>query len=389
MVHAFDTLRLEDLQARHCAKWQKYGPEVIPLWVADMDFPTALPIVKAVQARAASGNLGYPSHTGEPGLVATIRGRMEKRMSWRFEEGDVWLTGGIIQGLYLAALACASEGEEVIVQSPIYPPFLAAIADTGRVPRYNGLRWNGAAYDIDLEGLEALVSPATRLLMLCNPHNPTGRVFSRDELEGLADFALRHRLWVVSDELHCDLVYEGRRHIPFASLSAEVAQRTVTLLGPTKTFNIAGLKVGVVVSQNPGLLARFKRLGQGLVTPPNVLAQSAALAAYREGGEWLEDSLAYLTGNRAFLGEFLRERLPQIGYAEPEGTYLAWLDLRGLGLAEDLYPFLLLEAKVGLNEGPQYGPGGEGFARLNFATSRAILQEALVRLEGAWRARRG
>jgi cystathionine beta-lyase len=389
MSHSFDRLSLTDLRARQCAKWQQYDEGVIPLWVADMDFPTAEAIVTAITERAGSGNLGYPLHSGEPELAKTIGERLLARYGWQVEEGDIWLINGIIQGLYLSSLACASAGEEVIMQSPIYPPFIAAVKDTGRLPLYNQLLWNSQEYEIDFEGLEALVTPATRLLMVCNPHNPSGRVFHRDELERLADFVLRHRLWVVSDELHSDLVYGGQRHIPLASLNDEIAKRTVTLLGPTKTFNIAGLKVGVAISQNHQLLQRFKRLGQGLVTPPNVLAQAATLAAYRHGGDWLADTMRYLDSNRKLVGDFLKERLPQVKAAEPQGTYLAWLDFRDWQLGDDLYPFLLHDAKVGLNDGPQYGPGGEGFSRLNFATPRAVLEEALERIARAWLARQG
>jgi len=380
----FDALSLEALRTRACMKWQHYGPDVIPLWVADMDFPTAEPVMEALVARARSGNLGYPlgygEGAGEPGLRAALVDWLEARHGWRVPEEAVWPLSGIIPGLYLAAKVCASEGEEVILQSPLYPPFMSAVNDTGRVPRYNPLEWGGAGWHMDFDHLESLVTPATRLLVLCNPHNPTGRVFRRDELERLAEFALRHRLWVLSDELHSDLVYEGHRHIPFASLSNEVAQRTVTLLGPTKTFNIAGLKIGFVVSQNGALKRRFQEAAVGLVSPPNVMAQSAARAAYEHGEAWLTALLRYLQGNRDLVTRFVREHLPGSAYAPPEGTYLAWLDLRGLGLGEGLYS-RLLECKVGLNEGTHNGPGGEGFARLNFATSRPILEEALARLE--------
>ena len=386
-THEADTLETSSLENKACLKWQHHPAGVLPLWVADMDFPTAKPIQEALEAYAKSNNLGYPSWDGLPGLKESVQERLRTRHGWEVEPSHIYPLNGIVTGLFLGSLALASEGEEVIIQTPSYPPFMMAVEETGRVPLYNPLVQGTNGWEIDFDGLEALVTPATRLLMLCNPHNPTGRVFRRDELERLADFALRHRLWVVSDELHSDLVYGGEKHIPIASLSPEIAERTITLFGPTKTFNIAGLKIGFAVSQNERLLERFKARAHGLVGAPNVMAQAATMAAYGRGKAWLEGALTYLDGNRHFIKEFLGEHLPEVGYTQPEGTYLAWLDFRAWELDDDLYPFLLEEAKVGLNDGPAYGTGGEGFARLNFATSRGIVEEALTRIRDARRAR--
>ncbi len=378
--HPFDELTLEGLRARNCMKWTYYDPDVLPLWVADMDFPPPAAVAEALTERARSGNLGYPAGyaTGEPGLREALQAWLAERHHWQVDLDDLWPVHGIIPGLYLGAMACASAGEGVLLQTPLYPPFMSAVKDTGRTAQYSPLVWSGTRWEMDLEGLEAAITPETRLLMICNPHNPTGRVFERAELEALADIVLRHRLWVVSDELHSDLVFDGL-HIPFASLSDEIAQRTVTLLGPTKTFNIAGLKIGFIVTQNAALRERLKRAGAGLVTPPNVMAQAAARAVYTEGGPWLEGTLSYLKGNRDRVGDFMRMYLADARYAAPEGTYLAWLELNGLDLGDDLYS-TLLGCGVGLNEGPPYGPGGEGFARLNFATTGGVVTEALERL---------
>lgn len=380
MTHPFDSLSEDDLRQKACVKWQQYPADVLPLWVADMDFPIADTIKTALSEHLAGNNFGYPPRGGLPGLKESLVRRLATRQGWQVETADIHLLGGIIPGLYLAALACASEGEEVIVQSPIYPPFMMAINDTRRVVRYNPLRFDGSQWEIDFEGLEELVTPATRLLMFCNPHNPSGRVFRREELERLAEFVLEHRLWVVSDELHSDLTYPGQQHIPFASLSDEVAQRTITLCGPTKTFNIAGLKIGFLIAQNPQLLERVKSIAGHLVSGPNVMAQAAAMAAYETSDDWLEQTINYLDGNRHFVSDFVEQELPQVRFAEPEGTYLAWLDFSGVTLDKDLNSFLLEDCKVGLNDGPAYGPGGEGFTRLNFATSRSILKEALMRI---------
>lgn len=385
-MHPFDALTLQDLRVRPCMKWQHYpqlhpDKDVLPLWVADMDFPTAAPITAALSARAESGNLGYPAGYpgGEPGLREALSAWLAARHGWEVAEEHIQPLHGVIPGLYLGVLACASAGEGVVLQPPLYPPFISAVSDTGRTAQYNPLLWTGTRWELDVAGLDALITPQTRLLIFCNPHNPTGRVFSRAELEALAAVVLRHRLWVISDELHSDLVYPGQTHIPFASLGDEVAARTVTLLGPTKSFNIAGLKVGFMITQNAELLERLKRVGAGLVTPPNVMAQAAAKAAYTEGEPWLADALAYLQKNRDLVTRFAQTHLPGSAYAAPEGTYLAWLDLRGLKLEGSLYD-RLLACGVGLSEGTLNGPGGEGFARLNFATSTAILEEALSRL---------
>ena len=272
------------------------------------------------------------------------------------------------------------------MQSPIYGPFRMAVEETGRKPVYNPFVHDGAHWRIDFGALEASVTPATRLFMLCNPQNPTGRVFTRDELERLAEFVLKHRLWVVSDELHSDLVYAGHEHIPFASLSDDIAQRTITLFGPTKTFNIAGLKIGFLVSQNEALLKRVQSLAHGLVGAPNVVAQAATIAAYNEGDAWLKETLSYLQANRDFVADFVKRELPGVEHTSPEGTYLAWLDFRSLGL-ENPEAYLLEQAKVALNDGSWFGPGGEGFVRLNFATSRHIVQAALERIRDAVRRR--
>ncbi len=378
---SFD-VTLEAMRAKNCRKWTYFDGDVLPLWVADMDFSPADVITQALAERARSGNLGYPTGytTGEPGLREALSAWLHERHGWGVDEGDIMPVHGIVPGLYLGALACASAGEGVLLQTPIYPPFIAAVNDSGRALQYSPLVWSGSRWEMDLDGLEAAITPETRLLMICNPHNPTGRVFERGELGALAEVVLRHRLWVVSDELHSDLVYPGQQHIPFASLGDEIAERTVTLLGPTKTFNIAGLKIGFVIAQNAALRERLERVGAGLVTPPNVMAQTAARVAYTEGSAWLSGTLEYLQRNRDRVTTFAEAYLPEGRYSAPEGTYLAWLELSGLKLGDAVYE-KLLACGVGLNEGPPYGPGGEGFARLNFATSAAIVDEALERLK--------
>ncbi len=389
MTHPFDSLKLETLQDKRNAKWQQYPKGVIPLWVADMDFPISDKIKMALKDYLDSDNLGYPERLGVPGLKEAVQQRLATRYNWKLECDHIHHMAGIIPGMYLASLACASEGDEVILQTPLYPPFAMATKDTRRVSVSNPLVWNGSSWEIDFDHLETIVTPATRLLMLCNPHNPTGRVFTRKEVERLADFALRHRLWVLSDELHADLTF-GHQHTPIASISEEIAQRTITLYGPTKAFNLAGLHIGFMISQNKKLLARAQAMTGYMLGFPNTMSQVATVAAYTQAEDWLDDTRNYLQANRDFVHDFIEKEIPDVKTARPEGTYMSWLDFRSLGLeankvGDPLYKFLSDTAKVGLNDGPHYGQGGEGFTRINFATSRGILEEALVRIRDAVR----
>lgn len=382
MNHPFDALTAERLRQKACLKWTRYPEEVLPLWVADMDFPIAPAITAAIAEHLTSDNFGYPPEAGLPGLAEALIARLAARYRWQLASEQLLPLSGIVPGLFLGVEALSSVGEEVLLPTPIYGPFLMAVKRSQRRPVHVPLVCNAGRWELDMAALERAVSPATRLLMLCNPHNPVGRVWTREELAQLAEFVLRHRLWVISDELHCELLYRGQRHIPFATLAPEVAARTLTLVGPTKAFNIAGLKIGFAIAENPALMARLKQLAQGRLSAPNVLAQVAARAAYTAGDSWLADTLGYLEGNREALAAFVRQRLPRLRFSPPEGTYLAWLDFRDYGIAE-VESFALREAKVALNDGAWFGPGGEGFGRLNFATSRALVLEALARLEGA------
>ena len=255
---AFDAPTEASMRAKPAGKWLRYDPDVLPVWVADMDFPPAETIRRALHAHLDHGSYGYPPFGGTPGLIDALTDRLATRFDWHVAHEAVHPLAGIIPGLFLGTLATTGPGEQVVVQPPIYPPFFAAIRQSQRAALENPLVDDGDRYVMDLDQLRSAITPATRALMFCNPHNPTGRVFARAELEGLAEVVLEHRLWVISDELHADLVFDGR-HVPFASLSPEVAQRTITTYGPTKAFNLAGFKVGFLIAENPALLAR----GQG------------------------------------------------------------------------------------------------------------------------------
>lgn len=386
MAHPYDQLTEERLRKLHGAKWNYYPQDVLPLWVADMDFPVAEPIRQAIRDYADQDDFGYPMPSGIPGLLDAVGSHFESRHGVSFEPDQIFPASGIIPALYLATTALSGPGDEVIIQPPVYPPFAMAVQNTGRKVVDNPMKFTGGRWEMDLEQLESAISPATRLLIFCNPQNPTGRVFTRTELEALGEIVVRHNLWVVSDELHADLVLDGR-HIPLADISPELAQRTITLFGPTKTFNIAGLKVGFAMSHNEDLLARFKAQAAGVLTPPNVLAQAAARAAFTDCEAWLADTVDYLRANRQLLGELVAAELPGVHFTENEGTYLAWLDFRDVVSPEELENFLLKEARVSLNDGATYGEGGAGFARINLATSSGILREAVQRISAALESR--
>lgn len=377
--HPYDAITVEERRSRPLVKWRHFDPDVLPLWVADMDFPIAEPIRAALRAYADDDVSGYPVWDGLPGVREALVDRLADRYGWHVDLESVLILPGIVNGLWGATAAFASRGDGVLATTPIYPPFRMVTERQGRVFQSADLRETPDGFRLDEEALDAAITPSTRLMMLCNPHNPTGRVLDRGELEALAQRALDHRLFVVTDELHADLNY-GAEHVPFASLSPEIARRTVTLYGPTKAFNIAGIKTGFAVVEDPEVRERF-RDAMGLQMGAPAPSQLAAAAALRDSDAWLDDTLAYLRANRDRVVRTVRERLPGVKVHEPEATYLAWLDFRDTPLADDPAALLVERARLGLNDGLGYGEAGRGFARLNFATSRAIVDDALSRIE--------
>lgn len=375
---------LEDLRRRRGGKWTSFGPDVLPAWVADMDFPIAEPIKAAVRAVLDRDDGGYPGEASLRALGTVFAERMHARFGWEPDGPRTQPVGDLIQAMLASVATFAAPGEGVVIQTPIYPPFLQIVDMLGRRLVDNPLVPGPDRYEMDLDGLREAIDSDTRLLLFCNPHNPTGRVFERRELDGLAALVLEHDLIVVSDEVHADLAYEGARHIPFASLGPEIASRTITLTAATKAFNIAGLKCAVIHFGSKALKQRqTATFHPRLLGQPNVFGIEATLAAWREGDAWLAAVVAQLDANRRRLAGFLGERLPGVGFRLPEASYLAWLDCAPLGLAPRPYEFFLEKAGVALNDGREFSSRSDAFVRLNFATAPAVLDAILERLGAA------
>jgi cysteine-S-conjugate beta-lyase len=383
MTAPFDFDRVHDRRPTDSNKWRKFAPDVLPMWVADMDFPSPPAVVAALQARVAHGFFGYL--TESPELPAVVAERVAKRYGWRVDPEAVVLVPGVNVANNFACGALAQPGEGLLLQTPAYPPILRATSNLGRVQERHVLdRDASGRYVVDLDAFAAAITPRTKAFVLCNPHNPLGRVYTRTELEGMAAVCLRRGLFIVADEIHCDLLLDGRQHVPMASLAPEIEARTITFMAPSKTFNLPGLKCAVAIVPNRTLRERLTQAMGDLMSKPNILGHTAAVAAYREGDEWLEALLRYLAANRDVLVDFVRTRLPGVTLAPAEGTYLGWLDCRGARLPDgDPYTFFLERARVALNDGKLFGPGGEGFVRLNFGCPRALLNEGLERMRRA------
>jgi cystathionine beta-lyase len=387
MTTAEPQLHLDEtaIRARRGNKWAKHGEGVLPAWVADMDFDVPAAVRDAVTWSAERSAFGYERPADYADLFQACSDWMGARHGWAPDPATYGALTDLVQGLFLAIHALSEPGDGVIVQGPIYPPFRTCIEGLGRRIVDNPLHDVCGAATLDLAGLRALAAqPRNRLLILCNPHNPSGRVLRRDELAAIADIALEHDLTVVADEIWMDVTYPGHRHVPLATLGDAIAARTVTLTGASKSFNLGGLRCAVAIFGSPALRQRFEVLPPRLRGVPNVLALRATTAAWREGGPWFEAVRRQLDANRQRLAVLVAERLPGVRHRSPEGTYLAWLDFGALGLDRPAAAFLLEEARVALSDGAEFG-GGPQCARLNFATTPALLDAILARMAGALR----
>ncbi len=380
----FNAISLEALRRRRGVKWTRYPPDVLPAWVADMDFDMAEPIRAGLARMMEANDLGYsvkPPATGLPEAFAAFAAR--RFPGWEVAPERMIAIADVVQGIHLAIEAYTRPGDGICTLTPVYPPFLQAVTETGRRLDFCTMVGGEDRYEIDFDALRAAIDARTRLLLLCTPHNPLGRVFSRKELEAVAELAVERGLVVVADEIHADIVYPGARHIPFASLGPEVEARTLTMTSATKSFNIAGLRCAVVIFGSDRLAERFDAWPERIRGAVSSFGLEATRIAWSECDGWLDALLAHLEANRDFLHAFVAERLPGIRMKLPAATYLGWLDCRDFGLEPDPYRWFLDQARVGFNDGRDFGDGGEGHVRINFATSRSILAQILERMEEA------
>ncbi len=382
MTYDFD--RLVDRRHTDSSKWAKYGSDVLPLWVADMDFQSPEPVIRALRERAEHGVFGYLAFE-QPEFHELFADRLLKRYGWRVSPDAVVLIPGVIPGFNVAGRILTAPGDGLILQTPVYPPILRAACSIGLTREEAPLaRRADGRYEVDVDAFTAGIRDRTRFFLLCNPHNPVGRVFTREELTSLAQVCMRRGLAIVADEIHCELTLGGQRHTPFASLDPEIAERTITLMAPSKTFNLAGLKCSVAIIPNVTLREKFVAGRIDLVQTVNVFGYTGAFAAYRDGQPWLDELLRYLEANRDFVAEYVRRHLSGVAMYPPEATYLAWLDCRNAGEAgRDPYTFFLERARVALNDGTLFGPSGAGHVRLNFGCPRSMLSRALDQMREA------
>jgi cystathionine beta-lyase len=363
-------------------KWQKYaGRDILPLWVADMDFKSPPAVIEALRCRIEHGIFGYARPV--PSTVEAVVNALQQRYGWTVDPSWlVWLPG-LVVGLNITAQAFAAAGDEVLTLTPVYPPFMSAPKNSARTSVTVPFALRAGRWEIDWEALERAVTPRTKLFYLCNPHNPLARVWRRDELARLGEFCVRHDLILCSDEIHCDLILDpALPHIPTGTLGGEIAKRTLTLMAPSKTYNVPGLGTSLAIIPDAALRARFVRASAGVVAEVTALGFTACEAAYRDSEPWRQALLAYLRGNRDFLLDFIARELPSVKVEAPiEATYLAWLNVSGLQLPDPIAHF---EAHgVGLSDGALFGAPKGSHVRLNFGCPRTTLAEALRRMKAA------
>jgi cysteine-S-conjugate beta-lyase len=385
MIYDFD--QIIDRRASESIKWHAYAEDVLPMWVADMDFVSPEPVIRRLKERVEHGVFGYPRELGTHQLSPlreAIMERLEGLYGWKVLPEAILLVPGVVTAFNLACHALAGTQGGVLVQTPVYPPIVSVGKETGVTQQEMALyRQPDGTYTVDWERFEAAITPQTRMFLLCNPHNPIGKVFTPSELQRMAEICLRHGVGICSDEIHCDLIYSGHKHTPIASLDPEIANHTITLMAPSKTFNMAGLECSFAVIPDAGLRKQFLAARGGIVPWVNLMGLTAAEAAYQEGNEWLDQMIHYLEDNRDFLVETVHNNLPGVSMGIPQGTYLAWLDCRKAGIEGNPHKFFLEKARVALNDGCTFGNGGDGFVRLNFGCPRTLLKKGLERMEAA------
>jgi len=386
MTYDFD--RVFERKNTHSAKWdgvkiQHGDKDILPLWVADMDFQTAPPVIEALKKQAEHGIFGYPLRPKS--YLDAVVDWVERRHGWKIDPKWLTYSPGVVTALNLCILTYSRPGDGVIVQPPVYYPFYRTIENNGRRILSNPLKIETDRYVMDFDNLEKQAGPRTRIMILSSPHNPIGRVWKSEELQRVGNFCVDNDVVLVSDEVHSDLVFKGNKHVPIASISDDIASRAITCIAPSKTFNLAGLKTSVLIIPDSKIRRQYETTLQNLsLGMDNSFGLVALEAAYSHGEEWLDALLAYLEANMEFTIQYFEKHIPRIKARRSEATYLLWLDCRGLGLNDkDLDCFMLEKAGVWLDDGPMFGRGGSGFQRINIACPRAILEQALNRIENA------
>jgi cysteine-S-conjugate beta-lyase len=377
----FDEISLADLRRRQSYKWRAFPPEVLPAFVAEMDFPLAPPVADALTAAIADGDTGYAWPSEE--LARALATFAQARFGWVIDPSAVVLVPDVMVGVTELLRVAANPGDGVVINTPVYPPFFSHIVAAGRRVVEAPLAPGKDGYQLDLDALERAFAGGARIYLLCNPHNPTGRVFSRDELARVADLCDRYRVLVLADEIHSPLVLPGAQHVAYLSLGAPAAKHGIALVSASKAWNVPGLKCAQAVVASDEMRALVKRLPDDLTPRVGNLGVIASTAAYRDGGGWLDELLAVLDRNRALMATLLAERLPAVRYVPPQGGYLAWLDCRALRLPAEPVDVFLKRGRVALGPGPRFGSQGVGFVRITMATTAAILREVVDRMSAA------
>lgn len=377
-----------DRKETSCLKWsylnQIYGrDDLTSMWVADSDFKVPNEVIERIIKRAKHGIFGY---TAKPqSFYDALINWVDKKHQFKIEQNWMVAVPGIVPAINWAILSLTGPGDKIIIQPPVYYPFFSSVTDNGRILLENTLIEEEGFYRMDYDGLEAMIDSDVKMLILCNPHNPVGRVYTEEELKRLGDICVKHNIIIVSDEIHCDLIHEGHKHIPIAGLSKEISNITLTCMAPSKTFNVAGLEASVAIIENEKIREKIKtfqkQIGLGMI---NIFGIEAFTACYEEGEPWLKEQLNYLKGNIDFFKSFIKKELPDFKISPIEGTYLLWLDCRYLNMPQKvLQDFFVNEVNVGLDQGEMFGKTGKGFMRFNLATPRSHIEKVLNNLKAA------
>jgi cysteine-S-conjugate beta-lyase len=385
----FDFDQLIERKGSSCIKWdgmQKFlgAGEALPMWVADMDFLTPGYITEAIIKKARHGVFGYPLR--EESYFTSLMDWLQRRHQWKIERDWISFCPGVVPAVNIAVLAFTEPGDKIIVQPPVYFPFFTAVTDHNRSLVYNHLRMQNGRLYMDFENLETLAKDGARMLILSNPHNPGGSVWTKDELTKMAEICLKYNILIISDEIHCDLIYKPFKHTPVAGISNEISLQTITTVAPSKTFNLSGFSTASVIIENDSLRRKFNTTLDHLhIGGGNIFGNIASEEAYTHGDIYVDELMAYLAKNVETLEKFVRENLPEIKVIRPESTFLVWLDCTEMGMNDkDLNEFFLHKAKVGFNPGIMFGPGGNGFMRMNIGCPTLTLIQGLMRIREAF-----